>query len=177
MCVSTGRRELLGCGAKPSQRGCSRTNPPRCNCQPSPFHASMNFVYCHYNFSSRLGAQVSSSGRSIQCLLHLLHRHMTPTCSPLHKGTRSCWECKLRKMKCRFDPRVASMPCNGCRRRDSRCISQDFPEDLPCVPMGIRSVRNGSHGAPFDGSTPAAATPSENGRADPNIVIPMSNGH
>ncbi|OJD27576.1 hypothetical protein ACJ73_01034 [Blastomyces percursus] len=52
-------------------------------------------------------------------------------------------------------------------------LSQEFPEDLSYVPMGIRSVRNGSDGTPFDGSTPAA-TPNENGRADPNIITPMS---
>ncbi|PGG99383.1 hypothetical protein GX51_06316 [Blastomyces parvus] len=91
----------------------------------------------------------------------------------VRKGTRSCWECKRRKMKCRFDPRVASTSCNGCRRRGSQCISQEFPEDLAHVPMNIRSLRPGSDGTPFGGSPPAA-TPSENGRADPNIVTPTS---
>ncbi|KAL5340614.1 hypothetical protein BJX70DRAFT_102110 [Aspergillus crustosus] len=51
----------------------------------------------------------------------------------VRKGTHSCWECKRRKMKCRFDPRIASTSCNGCRRRGSPCISQEFPEGLEDV--------------------------------------------
>ncbi|XXG95657.1 hypothetical protein Hte_001926 [Hypoxylon texense] len=47
----------------------------------------------------------------------------------VRKGTRSCWECKRRKMKCTFDPLSASTVCNGCRRRGSKCVSQEFPED------------------------------------------------
>ncbi|KAL5044199.1 hypothetical protein BDW71DRAFT_216013 [Aspergillus fruticulosus] len=87
----------------------------------------------------------------------------------VRKGTHSCWECKRRKMKCRFDPRIVSASCNGCRRRGSPCISQEFPEDLPYVLMGIGS--SSSDGAPFDGRT-RAATPGE--RADPSIVTPPS---
>ncbi|RMZ39430.1 hypothetical protein CA14_003124 [Aspergillus flavus] len=87
----------------------------------------------------------------------------------VRKGTHSCWECKRRKMKCRFDPRVVSSSCNGCRRRGSRCISQEFPEDLANVLMGMGSTT--SDGTPFDGST-RAATPSE--RADHSIPTPTS---
>ncbi|KAI1132466.1 hypothetical protein F5Y10DRAFT_231203 [Nemania abortiva] len=49
----------------------------------------------------------------------------------VRKGTRSCWECKRRKVRCVF--RVASdAVCMGCRRRGSGCISQEFPdEELP----------------------------------------------
>ena len=47
----------------------------------------------------------------------------------LRKGTHSCWECKRRKMKCIFDPlNNATSICNGCRRRGSHCVSQDFPD-------------------------------------------------
>ncbi|KZL83904.1 c6 zinc finger domain containing protein, partial [Colletotrichum incanum] len=45
------------------------------------------------------------------------------------EGTHSCWECKRRKIKCKFDPLTGAAPCNGCRRRGSRCISQEFPEE------------------------------------------------
>ncbi|KAL5358546.1 hypothetical protein BJX96DRAFT_183012 [Aspergillus floccosus] len=76
----------------------------------------------------------------------------------VRKGTHSCWECKRRKMKCRFDPRIASASCNGCRRRGSPCISQEYPEDLAYIPMGIGSSQS-------DG-TARAATPSE--RPDPS---------
>jgi hypothetical protein len=76
----------------------------------------------------------------------------------VRKDAHSCWECKRRKMKCRFDPRIVSASCNGCRRRGSPCISQEFPEDLAYVPMGLGSSR--------------AATPSE--RADPSILTALS---
>ncbi|KAL2820185.1 hypothetical protein BDW59DRAFT_151021 [Aspergillus cavernicola] len=76
----------------------------------------------------------------------------------VRKGTHSCWECKRRKMKCRFDPRIVSASCNGCRRRGSPCISQEFPEDFENVLMSIGSTS--SDGTPFDGRT-RAAMPSE----------------
>ncbi|ETS76234.1 hypothetical protein PFICI_11621 [Pestalotiopsis fici W106-1] len=46
----------------------------------------------------------------------------------VRKGTRSCWECKRRKMKCVLSP-LNSDVCNACRRRGSKCIGQEFPED------------------------------------------------
>nr|L7X8G0.1 RecName: Full=Dehydrocurvularin biosynthesis regulator [Aspergillus terreus]AGC95322.1 CurR [Aspergillus terreus] len=85
----------------------------------------------------------------------------------VRKGTHSCWECKRRKMKCRFDPRIASA-CNGCRRRGSPCISQEFPEDLEEAVMNIGTTS--SDGTPFDGRT-RATTPSE--RTD-QILTPVS---
>ncbi|KAH8423345.1 uncharacterized protein LDX57_001103 [Aspergillus melleus] len=79
----------------------------------------------------------------------------------VRKGTHSCWECKRRKMKCRFDPRVVNASCNGCRRRGSTCISQEIPEDIAYGLMGIGSSRSDD--------TP---TPSE--RAGPSIRTPLS---
>ncbi|KAE8345171.1 hypothetical protein BDV24DRAFT_160007 [Aspergillus arachidicola] len=58
----------------------------------------------------------------------------------VRKGTHSCWECKRRKMKCRFDPRI------------------EFPEDLAYVLMGMGS--SSTDGTPFEGNT-RAATPGE----------------
>jgi len=66
----------------------------------------------------------------------------------VRKGTHSCWECKRRKMKCRFDPRISSTSCNGCRRRGSPCISQEFPEN-DNVLMSIATTRG--DGTSFDG--------------------------
>ena len=43
------------------------------------------------------------------------------------KGTRSCWECKRRKVRCQYaSPNDAV--CTGCTRRCLKCVSQDFPE-------------------------------------------------
>lgn len=47
----------------------------------------------------------------------------------LRKGTHSCWECKRRKMRCIFVP-PETATCNACRRRGSKCVSQDLPEDI-----------------------------------------------
>jgi hypothetical protein len=46
----------------------------------------------------------------------------------LRKGTRSCWECKRRKVKCEFSLPTDEV-CINCRRRGSQCISQEFPEE------------------------------------------------
>lgn len=48
----------------------------------------------------------------------------------IRKGTRSCWECKKRKMKCVFadsaSPIDAEAICIGCQRRETKCVSQEF---------------------------------------------------
>ncbi|KAJ6128201.1 hypothetical protein N7471_009418 [Penicillium samsonianum] len=86
----------------------------------------------------------------------------------VRKGTHSCWECKRRKMKCRFDPRIASTSCNGCRRRGSPCISQEFPEDLEHVLMSIETTSG--DGTSFDGRTRLAIPSARTDR----ILTPMS---
>lgn len=45
----------------------------------------------------------------------------------LRKGTRSCWECKRRKIRCvyKFEGDSACLPCRG---RRTNCVSQEFPE-------------------------------------------------
>ncbi|PYI05402.1 hypothetical protein BO78DRAFT_461951 [Aspergillus sclerotiicarbonarius CBS 121057] len=45
----------------------------------------------------------------------------------VRKGTRSCWECKRRKVRCIFSP-PTSLICDHCRRRGSSCISQEHPD-------------------------------------------------
>ncbi|CAI7654822.1 unnamed protein product [Penicillium glandicola] len=48
----------------------------------------------------------------------------------IRKGTRSCWECKQRKIKCVYtdpsSPADAEIICIGCQRRGSKCVSQEF---------------------------------------------------
>lgn len=85
----------------------------------------------------------------------------------VRKGTHSCWECKRRKMKCRFDPRIASTSCNGCQRRGSPCISQEFPDDLENALVGIGTTSSG--GTSFDG-TNHPATPCERTERIPTLV-------
>jgi hypothetical protein len=46
----------------------------------------------------------------------------------VRKGTRSCWECKRRKIRCVFDCDADAL-CVGCQRRGTSCVSQEFPEE------------------------------------------------
>ena len=47
----------------------------------------------------------------------------------IRKGTRSCWECKHRKIRCIFlSPDSPS--CVECQRRRATCVSQNLPEAL-----------------------------------------------
>ncbi|OJZ90984.1 hypothetical protein ASPFODRAFT_215223 [Aspergillus luchuensis CBS 106.47] len=45
----------------------------------------------------------------------------------VRKGTRSCWECKRRKVRCIFSS-YSNANCDNCRRRGSTCISQELPD-------------------------------------------------
>ncbi|KAI9158033.1 Dehydrocurvularin biosynthesis regulator [Paramyrothecium foliicola] len=45
----------------------------------------------------------------------------------LRKGTQSCWECKRRKIRCTFTISAGSV-CDGCRSRQTNCVSQEFPD-------------------------------------------------
>lgn len=46
----------------------------------------------------------------------------------IRKGTRSCWECKRRKIRCNFGS-AADAVCIGCQRRGTHCLSQEYPEE------------------------------------------------
>ncbi|KAH8681689.1 hypothetical protein BX600DRAFT_447136 [Xylariales sp. PMI_506] len=50
----------------------------------------------------------------------------------LRKGTRSCWDCKRRKVKCTFESAI-DVACIACRRRGAACVSQDVPEEESVV--------------------------------------------
>ncbi|EHK49127.1 hypothetical protein TRIATDRAFT_12309, partial [Trichoderma atroviride IMI 206040] len=47
----------------------------------------------------------------------------------VRKGTRSCWECRRRKMKCIFGS-PADTICVSCKRRGAKCVDQQFPEQI-----------------------------------------------
>ncbi len=54
----------------------------------------------------------------------------------VRKGTRSCWECKGRKVKCTYLTADEAV-CDGCFRRGTKCVSQDLPEQ-PLAPVDRR---------------------------------------
>ena len=45
----------------------------------------------------------------------------------VRKGTRSCWECKGRKVRCTWMTDGDTV-CDGCFRRGTSCVSQELPE-------------------------------------------------
>ncbi|RYP52331.1 hypothetical protein DL769_010697 [Monosporascus sp. CRB-8-3] len=47
----------------------------------------------------------------------------------IRKGTRSCWACKRRKVRCSLASHPSQV-CTNCRRRGSPCVGQDVPEEL-----------------------------------------------
>lgn len=57
----------------------------------------------------------------------------------LRKGTRSCWECKRRKIRCIFAS-PDDVTCNSCERRRAPCVSQDMPEHLSPAKKGNRHL-------------------------------------
>lgn len=46
----------------------------------------------------------------------------------MRKGTKSCWDCKKRKVKCTFDA-TSDTVCIGCRRRGAPCVGQQLSEE------------------------------------------------
>ncbi|KAL4987323.1 hypothetical protein BDW68DRAFT_161249 [Aspergillus falconensis] len=59
----------------------------------------------------------------------------------VRRGTRSCWECKRRKMKCVFE-RPDDAVCVGCHRRWTQCVSQEFPEQVSAPIDSNRQLRD-----------------------------------
>lgn len=57
----------------------------------------------------------------------------------VRKGTRSCWECKRRKIRCLFAS-PDDDTCIGCHHRRALCVSQDMPEDLSPAKKGNRHL-------------------------------------
>lgn len=105
----------------------------------------------------------------------------------IRKGTRSCWECKRRKIRCNFGAETDAV-CIGCQRRGTSCISQEYPEEalLPADKgrqMGDRIVRVEALieqlvkkvGADGIASVPPSVRPTEpNHDLSPGILTPGS---
>ncbi|EED17727.1 hypothetical protein TSTA_115260 [Talaromyces stipitatus ATCC 10500] len=57
----------------------------------------------------------------------------------VRKGTRSCWECKRRKIRCIFAS-LGDAACVFCQRRRVPCIGQEIPESLALTRKGNRGL-------------------------------------
>lgn len=53
----------------------------------------------------------------------------------VRKGTRSCWECRRRKIKCQFHAPDDAV-CTPCAQRGSTCRSQEYDDDNAPEPGG-----------------------------------------
>ncbi|KAI0537134.1 hypothetical protein GGR58DRAFT_359489 [Xylaria digitata] len=51
----------------------------------------------------------------------------------VRKGTRSCWECRRRKIRCLYPSEDASI-CTNCESRGTNCISQEFADEQSSPP-------------------------------------------
>ncbi|RFU78911.1 hypothetical protein TARUN_3307 [Trichoderma arundinaceum] len=76
---------------------------------------------------------------------HEINGSPQPKRRKVRKGTRSCWECRRRKMKCTFGS-PADTTCISCKRRGAKCVDQQFPEKVSApldrsLQMGDRIVR------------------------------------
>lgn len=65
----------------------------------------------------------------MNCVVDNSDRQLSETAMKrrLRKGTHSCWACKRRKERCRFDD--GEEVCVGCQRRGTTCVSQHFADD------------------------------------------------
>ncbi|ROV92588.1 hypothetical protein VMCG_08927 [Cytospora schulzeri] len=108
----------------------------------------------------------------------------------LRKGTRSCWECKRRKVRCEFVSPTETV-CIHCQRRGTRCLGQDVGDQATSPfggspGVGGRLVRvkalanhppqkNASTDAhdvsPTDGPTLSVPAPSLTSTEDTNLAL------
>ncbi|KAM6478415.1 hypothetical protein HDV62DRAFT_400921 [Trichoderma sp. SZMC 28011] len=106
----------------------------------------------------------------------------------VRKGTRSCWECRRRKMKCIFGS-PADTACISCKRRGAKCVDQQFPEHISTpldrsLQMGDRVVRVEALveqllNTVSNSSDPCCtcATAQDNETSRHNIISPATNSH
>ncbi|KAH6613849.1 hypothetical protein C7974DRAFT_65679 [Boeremia exigua] len=64
----------------------------------------------------------------------------------VRKGTRNCWECKRRKVRCKFASQ-ASLACENCIHRHTTCVSQEYEQDedlnveIPAIGLEARLTK------------------------------------
>lgn len=101
----------------------------------------------------------------------------------IRKGTHSCWACKRRKMKCVFDSRN-DLVCQGCRHKNSACVSQEFPEhgsrlqevrqvSSDGAPLSNRNDRRSDAGLPTPASYGSVTPLAGNSNIEVRSLIPQ----
>ncbi|KAH9843463.1 Zn2/Cys6 DNA-binding protein [Teratosphaeria destructans] len=99
-----------------------------------------------------------------------------PARRKVRKGTKSCWECRRRKMKCVYAPLSTGTVCCGCQRRGSECVSQKYvgaaspsPLDQPAVNASAASTESDVS----DSARRVARTPTSLGITPPDSPRPV----
>ena len=87
-------------------------------------------------------------------------------------------------MKCLFDPGAGATACNGCRRRGSPCVSQEFPEPEDFSVAQDKTAKAGDNGrrtgslhasrASASSSVRNSIIPSEGCREERELLTPVS---
>ncbi|KAB5539250.1 hypothetical protein GE09DRAFT_1176186 [Coniochaeta sp. 2T2.1] len=57
----------------------------------------------------------------------------------VRKGTHSCWECRRRKIKCKYDS-TSDTVCLPCQARGSNCQSQEYVDESKTIPAPDRRL-------------------------------------
>jgi Fungal Zn(2)-Cys(6) binuclear cluster domain len=75
---------------------------------------------------------------------HIMESESAAKRRKLRRGTRSCWECKRRKLRCLFehDSPTETTSCLNCRRRGTKCVSQEFPEEISAPLDKVHQMRD-----------------------------------
>lgn len=94
-----------------------------------------NLTYCFYSYTSwPLVLHAMSTPPTESSHKNLAEDHDPSAESrakrrKIRRGTRSCWECKRRKIKCMFSSPADSV-CISCQRHCTKCVSQEFSEEV-----------------------------------------------
>ncbi|KAK4199962.1 hypothetical protein QBC40DRAFT_340142 [Triangularia verruculosa] len=93
----------------------------------------------------------------------------------VRKGTKSCWECKRRKVRCVPSPET-NIACGPCERRGAECISQEFPDVVTRRDIGDPDDRLGRVEALVEGLSKKIDVmknnPSNTEHRAPNLLQP-----
>ncbi|KAI0472754.1 hypothetical protein GGR56DRAFT_697403 [Xylariaceae sp. FL0804] len=88
----------------------------------------------------------------------------------IRKGTRSCWECKRRKIRCTYQVPQSAI-CDGCRSRRTKCVSQALCDEAESPPAEQRPAHGSGGSSSADtgttGSKPSPAAHDRASRSEP----------
>ncbi|KAF2966941.1 hypothetical protein GQX73_g6627 [Xylaria multiplex] len=93
----------------------------------------------------------------------------------VRKGTRSCWECRRRKIRCLYPSEDASI-CSNCESRGTNCISQEFADEQSSPPDRRVTQRLGRVEEMLEKLVEKIMPDSytSNGRGRPTVISPAS---